>query len=86
MSYSPGDVSQAVRHARAIHSQIRRAQSMDSAELYSYAKELQVPIELLKRTAELGRLPVVNFAAGGLGKQYLFLDMSRLLYCYLSTS
>ena len=59
---------EAVRHARAIRSQIRRAQSMDSAELHSYAKELQVPFELLKRTVEIGRLPVVNFAAGGLGE------------------
>lgn len=41
---------------------------MDSTELYGYAKELGVSHELLKKTAELGRLPVVNFAAGGLGK------------------
>jgi pyridoxal biosynthesis lyase PdxS len=42
---------------------------MDPTELYGYAKDLRVPYELLKKTAELGRLPVVNFAAGGLGKQ-----------------
>ena len=42
---------------------------MDSTEIYNYAKELRVPVELLKKTAELGRLPVVNFAAGGLGIQ-----------------
>ena len=49
---------------------------MGSAELYAYAKELQVSHQLLKKTAELGRLPVVNFAAGGLGKSrvYFFKD------------
>lgn len=61
-----GDVAEAVRHARAIRTQIRHAQALDSAELFSYAKELRVPFELLKKTAEMGRLPVVNFAAGGL--------------------
>lgn len=63
----PGDVSEAVKHARTINKQIKIAQALDSTELYSYAKELQVPYDLLKKTAELGRLPVVNFAAGGLG-------------------
>lgn len=63
-----GDVAEAVRHARNIRSQIRHAQSLDSAELFSYAKELRVPFELLQKTAQMGRLPVVNFAAGGLGK------------------
>ena len=63
-----GDVAEAVRHARTIRSQIRHAQSLDSAELFSYAKELRVPFELLQKTAQMGRLPVVNFAAGGLGK------------------
>lgn len=57
-----------MKHARAINHQIRMAQAMDSTELYGYAKELGVSHELLKKTAELGRLPVVNFAAGGLGK------------------
>lgn len=61
-----GDVCEAVRHARTIRNEIRRAKNMDSAELYSYAKELRVPYDLLKKTAELGRLPVVNFAAGGI--------------------
>ena len=65
-----GDVCEAVRHARTIRSEIRRAQSMDPSELYSYAKELRVPYELLKKTAEMGRLPVVNFAAGGLGNLF----------------
>ena len=40
---------------------------MDDSELFSYAKQLQVPVDLLRETAKLGRLPVVNFAAGGLG-------------------
>lgn len=61
-----GDVSEAVRHARTIRAQIRRAAAMDSTELYSYAKELRVPYDLLATTAKQGRLPVVNFAAGGL--------------------
>ena len=41
---------------------------MDEAEIYSYAKQLQVPFDLLKQTAKMGRLPVVNFAAGGIGE------------------
>ena len=45
---------------------MRAAQAMPSEELYSYAKQLGVSVELLKKTAELGRLPVVTFAAGGL--------------------
>ena len=43
------------------------AAAMDDSELFSYAKQLQVPVDLLRETAKLGRLPVVNFAAGGLG-------------------
>ncbi|KAJ1921259.1 Pyridoxal 5'-phosphate synthase subunit snz1 [Mycoemilia scoparia] len=60
-----GDVVQAVRHNRTIESQIRRATTMTNQELFTYAKELGAPYELLKETAKLGRLPVVNFAAGG---------------------
>ena len=59
---------EAVRHARQINREIRLAQAMSSAELYGYAKTLGVPVDLLQKTAKLGRLPVVNFAAGGLGK------------------
>lgn len=59
---------EAVRHARQINREIRVAQAMNPAELYGYAKQLGVPIDLLQSTAKLGRLPVVNFAAGGLGK------------------
>merc|ERR1719378_1823123 len=61
-----GNVVNAVHHARVINREIRLAQVMDSAELYSYSKHLQVPLDLLRQTARLGRLPVVNFAAGGL--------------------
>jgi pyridoxal 5'-phosphate synthase pdxS subunit len=60
-----GDVVEAVRHMRQVNADIARAKSMSPEELRVYAKELQAPYELLKKTAELGRLPVVNFAAGG---------------------
>jgi pyridoxal 5'-phosphate synthase pdxS subunit len=60
-----GDVVEAVRHARAVHSEIRKLTSMDEDELFTYAKNIQAPYALVKETAELGRLPVVNFAAGG---------------------
>jgi len=60
-----GNVVEAVRHARQIRMDIRRAQGMGEEELYHYAKELGAPFHLLKETAKLGRLPVVNFAAGG---------------------
>lgn len=63
-----GNVVEAVRHARQINREIRLAQAMSTTELYGYAKTLGVPIDLLQKTAKLGRLPVVNFAAGGLGK------------------
>jgi pyridoxal 5'-phosphate synthase pdxS subunit len=60
-----GDVIQAVRHIRAMMSEIRRVQGMQEDELYHAAKELQVPIDLLRYVHENGKLPVVNFAAGG---------------------
>ncbi|KAF2630223.1 vitamin B6 biosynthesis protein [Macroventuria anomochaeta] len=60
-----GDVIEAVRHMRTVNAEIKRAQGMDEMELRVYAKELQVDYDLLKETAKLGRLPVVNFAAGG---------------------
>ncbi len=60
-----GDVVEAVRHARTVNGEIRRIASMDEDELYTYAKEIRAPFHLVKETAELGRLPVVNFAAGG---------------------
>jgi pyridoxal 5'-phosphate synthase pdxS subunit len=61
-----GNVLHAVKHARAVQSQINRLKTMDENELFSYAKELQVSYELLKEVKELGKLPVVNFAAGGI--------------------
>lgn len=60
-----GDVVEAVTHMRQVNSDIRRAQLMTDMELYAYAKELGVDVNLLRETAKLGRLPVVNFAAGG---------------------
>ncbi len=60
-----GDVVEAVRHARAVNSEIRRLTTMDENELFTYAKNIQAPYELVVETAKLGRLPVVNFAAGG---------------------
>jgi pyridoxal 5'-phosphate synthase pdxS subunit len=61
-----GDVVEAVRHARAVMGEIRRLQTMADEELFTYAKEIGAPYELVKETKELGRLPVVNFAAGGI--------------------
>lgn len=60
-----GDVVQAVRHMRAMNSEIRRVQSLREDELFEAAKQLQVPVELLIYVYEHGKLPVVNFAAGG---------------------
>ena len=60
-----GDIVQAVRHMRMMNSQIRHAVSLSEDELYAEAKKLQVPFELLKQVHDSGRLPVVNFAAGG---------------------
>lgn len=61
-----GNVVEAVRHERTVMAEIRRASSMSEEELYSFAKEIQAPFHLLKETARLKRLPVVNFAAGGI--------------------
>lgn len=61
-----GDVVQAVRHMRAMNAEIRRVQNLREDELFEAAKELQVPAELLRFVHENGRLPVVNFAAGGI--------------------
>ena len=60
-----GNVVEAVRHARTVMGEIRRIKCMDEDELFAYAKNIQAPYDLVKQTAELGRLPVVNFAAGG---------------------
>lgn len=60
-----GDVVQAVSHMRRMNAQIRQVQSLRVDELFEFAKELQVPLGLLRRVHDEGRLPVVNFAAGG---------------------
>ena len=60
-----GDVVQAVTHMRAMNAEIRRVQSLREDELYEAAKQLAVPVELVRYVRENGRLPVVNFAAGG---------------------
>ena len=61
-----GDVVQAVSHMRLINSQIRHVVSLREDELFEEAKRLQVPVELLRDVHETGKLPVVNFAAGGI--------------------
>jgi pyridoxal 5'-phosphate synthase pdxS subunit len=61
-----GDVVEAVRHARSVLGEIGRLRSVPDEELMAYAKEIGAPFELVKEIKELGRLPVVNFAAGGI--------------------
>lgn len=61
-----GDVKEAVRHMRAIMGAIRELRGKSQEELISVARKIEAPIELVKETAELQRLPVVNFAAGGI--------------------
>ena len=61
-----GDVVEAVRHARSVLGEIRRLQNMPEEELMGFAKDIGAPYELVLETRALGRLPVVNFAAGGL--------------------
>ncbi|MCD6427046.1 MAG: pyridoxal 5'-phosphate synthase lyase subunit PdxS [Caldisericaceae bacterium] len=61
-----GNIVEAVRHMRIVMDEIRKVQNMAEEELYVEAKELRVPFDLLKEVKELGRLPVVNFAAGGI--------------------
>jgi pyridoxal 5'-phosphate synthase pdxS subunit len=60
-----GDIVEAVRHTRAVLGEIRRLTSMAQEEMMAYAKEIGAPYDLVVETARLGRLPVVNFAAGG---------------------
>ena len=60
-----GDVVQAVRHMRTMNAEIRRIQNLRTDELFEAAKQLSVPIDLLRYVHENGKLPVVNFAAGG---------------------
>jgi len=61
-----GDVIEAVRHARTVLGEVKRLINMPEEELMTYAKTIGAPYELVKETRELGRLPVVNFAAGGI--------------------
>lgn len=60
-----GDVVQAVRHMRAMNAEIRHIQNLRADELFEAAKQLQVPVDLVEYVHENGKLPVVNFAAGG---------------------
>ena len=61
-----GDVVEAVRHARSVFGEIRRLQNMPEEEVMKFAKEIGAPFEVVMETRELGRMPVVNFAAGGI--------------------
>jgi pyridoxal 5'-phosphate synthase pdxS subunit len=61
-----GNIVEAVRHARSVNSEIKKLVSMDESEVYHYAKEIGAPLEIVQETRRLGRLPVVNFAAGGI--------------------
>ena len=61
-----GNIVEAVRHIRAVHSGIRRLQGMREDELFTAAKELQAPLDLVQQVARDGKLPVVNFVAGGI--------------------
>eukprot|EP01083_Nonionella_stella_P146722 461842_1 len=60
-----GNIVEAVRHMRSVMSAIRRLKTMDAAELYTFAKEINAPLDLVRLTKKHARLPVVNFAAGG---------------------
>jgi len=61
-----GNVMNAVRHARSVYAEMRKVQNMRDDEIYVYAKEHRVPVELVEHVRLAGRLPVVTFAAGGL--------------------
>jgi len=61
-----GNVVEAVKHMRTVMAEIRKVQNMPYEEIVSYAKEIGAPVELVQQVKELGRLPVVNFAAGGI--------------------
>ncbi len=61
-----GNIVEAVRHARTVMGEIRRIQNMSDDELMSTARDLRAPYNLVKEVKELGKLPVVNFAAGGI--------------------
>jgi pyridoxal 5'-phosphate synthase pdxS subunit len=61
-----GNIVEAVRHVRTMNEEIRKLEGMERAELVTYAKELGVSVEMLEQVQKLKRLPVVNFAAGGI--------------------
>lgn len=84
LRYLLGNVVEAVRHCRTVNAEIRRAAAMSEEELYAYAKDIQAPFHLLKETARLKRLPVVNFAAGGVASpgMYSFYLVHPFTYCY----
>ena len=77
-----GNVVEAVRHCRAIQRECRRLKTMDEDEMFTYAKDIQAPLNLVQETAKLGRLPVVTFAAGGLATPA---DVSLLMQLGLFT-
>src|SRR5258706_16264160 len=60
-----GDVVEAVRHARSVLREIRKMSTIDENELFTYAKDIQAPYDLVREVATAVKLPVVNFAAGG---------------------
>lgn len=57
---------EAVRHIRTLNKEVRKLQALDDAEVFTFAKEIQAPLELVQEVKRLGRLPTVNFAAGGI--------------------
>jgi pyridoxal 5'-phosphate synthase pdxS subunit len=61
-----GDIVEAVRHMRSLWSSIRNLQTMADDELFTLARDLQAPIDLVREVKRIGRLPVVNFSAGGI--------------------
>lgn len=61
-----GNIIEAVRHMRKVMGEIRTIQNLDEEEIWRYAREIEAPIDLVRETAKLGKLPVVNFAAGGI--------------------
>lgn len=60
-----GNIVEAVKHMRTVMAEIRKVQNLPYEEIVSYAKEIGAPVELVQQVKDLGRLPVVNFAAGG---------------------
>merc|ERR1712046_186000 len=60
-----GNVVEAVRHARSVHREIKQLIAMDEDEMFMFAKQIGASYDLVRKTREMGRLPVVNFAAGG---------------------